>query len=104
VGCVLVGVVVGLVVCDVLTLVVAELVIVLVNDVVGLVVGDVVVVGEVVGVVTSQPWKPPTLHTSSMTFKLAADAPQSLESKNIFPNAHSKLAASPAGPVNSDTA
>ena len=46
------------------------------------------VVGDVVGVVTSQLWKPPCIHVSDIAFRLAAVLLHSVESNGMFSNAH----------------
>ena len=109
-----VGVSVMLVVCVEVSVVVwvdeRELVLVLVGVVESVVVRvDVrvvvaLVVAVVVGVVTSQLWNPPPMYASVIALMVSAASLQSDASKKYLSKPHFILAASPAGPRNSEMA
>jgi hypothetical protein len=61
------------------------------------VVSVVVVVGLVVGVVTSQSRNPPCCHDSAITSKMLAVAAHSVPSNKKVPNAHPTSSSSPSG-------
>ena len=63
-----------------------------------------VVVADVVGVVTSQSWKLPTMYASAMMFKVAAAASQLVASTSSVRKAHLMSSPSAAGPRYSRTA
>ena len=98
---VVVGVVVGVVVTVLVPVLVPVVVTEVVTELVTLVVGDVVglVVGDDVGVVISQPGKPPTRNSSVMMFSVSIAGQSPVGStKNLFNAQVQSFVLSPAGP------